>query len=384
MGTFKCEIQFDDNPQSIFYAGQSLNGKVVLTLTKPKTMKDMLLRIVGKASCSCSGKENYTDGDKQRTRTTKFSAEETYFESVTHLLGRNKGAKTTLPAGKHSYNFATILPPNMPCSFEGKHGYVRYTAKVTLLRPWKFDQHCKQAFTVISHKDLNLEPSYRWPLQVENTQYFCCGLSGPLNLSVRIPTRAYVPGQEVDLEIEVANRSRIKVQNLRCSLYQLIQYHFQTPHKRTKEVKVLLSESIAPGVKRNTSANLSHSVKLPPMPPTDLPYCNIIDIKYQIEVLARVNRLYDNLDITLPIVIGTIPLIAMNPITAPASPPNLNVTPGPSAPLLQEYLPTYEESFHHTKSIIENENPKQTLGFEGFTPKYPVYQHIENSNTVGT
>lgn len=59
------------------------------------------------------------------------------------------------------YNFTCTLPPVLPSSFEGQYGYVRYTVKVTLDRPWKFDQETKMAFTVINAFDLNLNPSYK-------------------------------------------------------------------------------------------------------------------------------------------------------------------------------------------------------------------------------
>lgn len=58
--------------------------------------------------------------------------------------------------GTQIYPFTCLLPPTLPSSFEGEFGNVRYTVKVTLDRPWKFDQETKTAFTVLSPVDLNL------------------------------------------------------------------------------------------------------------------------------------------------------------------------------------------------------------------------------------
>ena len=59
------------------------------------------------------------------------------------------------PQGTHMHEFSFQLPQALPSSFEGAHGYVRYWAKATMDRPWKFDHDTKTAFTVISHLDLN-------------------------------------------------------------------------------------------------------------------------------------------------------------------------------------------------------------------------------------
>ena len=67
-----------------------------------------------------------------------------------------------MEAGTHKYPFSFTLPPNVPSSFEGYYGHVRYTAKATMDRPWKFDHDTRSAFTVISLVDLNLEhPQFR-------------------------------------------------------------------------------------------------------------------------------------------------------------------------------------------------------------------------------
>ena len=64
-----------------------------------------------------------------------------------------------LDGGTHRFSFSFYLPPSIPSSFEGKLGYVRYTAEAKMVRPWKFDHVTRSAFTVISLVDLNLEPA---------------------------------------------------------------------------------------------------------------------------------------------------------------------------------------------------------------------------------
>ena len=60
--------------------------------------------------------------------------------------------------GTHEYPFAVTLPLVLPSSFEGELGYIRYTAKGVIDRPWRFDHEVKSAFTVIKPLDLNVNP----------------------------------------------------------------------------------------------------------------------------------------------------------------------------------------------------------------------------------
>ena len=71
------------------------------------------------------------------------------------------GITEVLPAGEHSFSFSMMLPNHLPSSFEGQYGYVRYTVKATLNRPWKFDHEVKAAYTVLLHLDLNVDPLNR-------------------------------------------------------------------------------------------------------------------------------------------------------------------------------------------------------------------------------
>lgn len=87
-----------------------------------------------------------------------MTGHEEYFEIKYHLLGSKNGPEIKLPAGVHTYPFTCALPPTLPSSYEGQWGHVRYTVKVTLDRPWKFDQDAKIAFTVITPLDLNQNP----------------------------------------------------------------------------------------------------------------------------------------------------------------------------------------------------------------------------------
>lgn len=118
-----------------------------------------MIRFLGEGNTNWSETKKVTDEHgKEHEETENLTGHEEYFEIHYYLLGSKNGAEINLPAGTHTYPFTCALPPTLPSSFEGEWGHVRYTIKVTLDRPWKFDQDFKIAFTVVSPIDLNLNP----------------------------------------------------------------------------------------------------------------------------------------------------------------------------------------------------------------------------------
>lgn len=88
-----------------------------------------------------------------------------------HYLLALSGNQIEIPPGTHTYSFACALPAMLPTSFEGTYGHVRYTVRVILERPWKFDQSYKVAFTVLKEFDLNYDSPI---LRVQEIHIFHC------------------------------------------------------------------------------------------------------------------------------------------------------------------------------------------------------------------
>ena len=66
------------------------------------------------------------------------------------------GPNPVLNAGEHSFPFEFRLPEeNLPSTFVGKNGYVKYWLKAILDRPWKDDKAVAEAFTVLERVDVN-------------------------------------------------------------------------------------------------------------------------------------------------------------------------------------------------------------------------------------
>lgn len=64
-----------------------------------------------------------------------------------------------MEAGEQVYPFNISLPHQLPSTFNGEHGHIRYIAKVTIDIPWAKDKETEKTFQVISPLNLNDEPS---------------------------------------------------------------------------------------------------------------------------------------------------------------------------------------------------------------------------------
>lgn len=81
--TIDIHIEFENNPNGIFYAGQLLRGTIRLTLNGEKKARGVYIRIYGKAYCK------WTNGSGENSVT--YVGEEHYLNETTYLVGAPEG-----------------------------------------------------------------------------------------------------------------------------------------------------------------------------------------------------------------------------------------------------------------------------------------------------
>ena len=96
--------------------------------------------------------------DKYETVRVIHRATEDYFSFRQFIYG--DGSETFyLNPGVHQFPFQFTLPPNIPTSYEGQFGSIRYTIRAVISRPWRFNHEKVRIFTVNNPLDLNTEPN---------------------------------------------------------------------------------------------------------------------------------------------------------------------------------------------------------------------------------
>ncbi|XP_011267384.3 arrestin domain-containing protein 17 isoform X1 [Camponotus floridanus] len=408
--TFRIEF---DRSGATYAPGEQVTGNVIIDLAREKSIRALKLSIKGEANVNWERTRTRKDSHgRNQTEVDHFRASEHYFNLTYYLFGNTTGSSSDgevrMPAGFHKYPFTFSLPSNIPCSFEHVNGHIRYTTKAVIDRPWRFNHECKIAFTVVSSYDLNNHSQQCLGIDDETSDsfcYFCCVNMGSIKTRIKIPTTGFVPGQSIETMINLNNTSSVNVTKICVKLERSLEFHAKTPYNSTKTDKAVIKAGHNTGPFSQYDDIISR-LQIPPIPPSQLEYCNIIDQNYILRITIHVSGMHCSITKTYPILIGTIPLHSVShtqtiqptapmmqydddpPPPMPTSPdyasPNLpypgsqpiGFTNQPSTSVNQWDIPppSYEECMQRADSIKDHDESNYVHGAnEPFAPRYPVF-----------
>lgn len=163
------------------------------------------------------------------------------------------------------------------------------------------------AFTVISPVDLNQNPRVKEPFKLSLEKSFCCFCckSGPLSLIVSLPVTGFVSGQTIPILAECDNASNVKVNAVKFTLRKVVAFRkllnflfvkmigangeisftdTNQPRRETKRDKITIAELSVGPVEEHGSQTWQQKLDIPPLPPSNLVNCGIIDLDYEMKV----------------------------------------------------------------------------------------------------
>lgn len=252
-------------------------------------------------------------------------ARESYIKECINLVGDFENNQIELTAGEHKFDVAYLLSSNLPTSFKCKNGAIKYKIEIIVERSWKKNSQFDFPFTVISPLNLNDNGGFsRNPMKEELTKNFKLDFtSEPLYLSASIPFCGYVPGQTIDISIQVNNQSRTRVKEIKVSLKKIISLNSQKPRRKTYEMIVSEAKVSTDSVPVLSMKNFEEQLLVPSLPP-DILNCDVIQVQYELRVKAMTSGLNRSPKVKIPITIGTVPLTFRNcPIPPSSSTTNL-------------------------------------------------------------
>ncbi|XP_071953638.1 uncharacterized protein [Antedon mediterranea] len=301
-----------DHPVEVYQPGETLTGKVVLSLTKDLAMKGIRASLKGESRTQWREKPvlNVT-GDK---RGSIAKGLETFLCIKRTLWGKdNEDDERDLPllqAGQHTFPFEFILPSDMdlPCSLEcGRVACVRYFVQATVNISWAVDPLAEHYFSFIgSPIDPNL-PKYQKPIigSTKKKKGWCCREMRPMALKVELQRTAYCPGEFVNICTKLDNNSD-NTMKLGVKLIQNISTKAETPQYRVRngsfDVMTYCSRPVLPD--EEYVLQTASVVQIPVVPHTI--QTRLIQVNYVIEVALFVDD-KSELEVYFPISICNVP-----------------------------------------------------------------------------
>ncbi|KAK2887984.1 arrestin domain-containing protein 3b [Channa argus] len=333
-------IYFDslnENNLPAFSGGDLVSGRVVVDVTGDVRVRSLDITSRGVAKVRWTESRN---AGVNTAYTQNYTEEVEYLHHCDTLIGEERDEDcpeeglTVLHAGLHEFAFSFSLPQMaLATSFEGKHGSVRYWVKAELHRPWLLPVKVKKEFIVFEHIDINT-PLLLAPQAGTKEKTLCCWFcaSGPISLSAKIERKGYTPGESIQIFAEVENcSSRVVVP--KAALYQTQTFFAKGKGKQIQQlVSNLRGDPLLQGKTQSWEGKL---LKIPPVSPSILD-CPIIRVEYALMVYVDIPGGL-NLSLSLPLVIGTIPLHACATRTSSISSSRstsgwLGLAQGPEAP----------------------------------------------------
>ncbi|KAI8506164.1 hypothetical protein Bbelb_165170 [Branchiostoma belcheri] len=342
-------IQFANN-MDVFMPGQWVTGQVVVDLSDEMKMRAIELTFKGKGHVEWRENQQVQDGGEPEQEEVRYWADEEFLDREITVLGKDEsGDNRTLDAGHHVFPFQYQLPQDgLPTSFEGAHGYIRYSVIGKIDKPWKFDHKTKRAFTVLDMVDLNQQATAMTPLRGQESKTLCClcCASGPIELQVMAERSAYCPGELINIRGSLENNSSSRItkvkarlkQREKCSSCKFCQgnsavpvssargssavpvssargnsavpvssargssavpvrsargssavpevvYNADHPEHKPRPITKDLGTAEEGGCEEGGTVDLNLTLPVPAVPPSNLRYCSLINLTYKLDVI---------------------------------------------------------------------------------------------------
>ncbi|XP_053181536.1 arrestin domain-containing protein 3-like [Scomber japonicus] len=296
------------NEYGTFSEGDTITGKVILSLIKATSVQSFFIKAKGDADVRWTRKH----GDRTHT----YSANRRYFK-LKQIIIPESSNETVIPKGNHVYNFRFHIPSvSMPSSFKGRHGKIIYSLEAKMSRSWKMNRSVEKEINFVSKSIPNLQ--YLMSHQAGSTQKEM-GLfsTGQVQMDVIVDRRAYAPGEPVTIVAKVKNSSS-RDMIPKFSIIQDVVYRANSSNRRDDFV---VQKFVGVGIKPHTQQEVKCVLRIPGDQMQTIQNCEIISVEYHLKASLDISFAFDP-EIRFPLVI-------IPPDLAPSRQPGVSMGPYP-------------------------------------------------------
>lgn len=274
------------NDHKVYYAGEKLSGEIDLPTVEPDVIQKIVLHFTGFSRV------------KWITKSDKLGKKIVHVNQSEVLEARN---------------FCFPVPVNIPSSFEGKYGFVRYKIKAKVYFTVSNENlTAKRYIPVMSVLNLN-DISWvknKFSLEVGKRLGFFKCKQGPLIASVRCENSGFVPGQVVAFDIHIENYTKRFISNLFLEIIRMEEFKSNDPFVGTRKIVHVCKKVDFGDVGDVDERNIRSLIQIPLLTPTGMRTSKLIDTQYFIALVVKFYGCHSDLNFIKDIVIGTVPLLS--------------------------------------------------------------------------
>lgn len=269
------------NKSNVFSSGDYISGRITLELMKQCKIESLYVKLKGKAKVSWT--ETYG-----KTVVT-YSSKEKYF-SMRQFVTQGEQDKNVIGQGCHTFPFNFQIPAgDLPSSFTGKYGKVKYTLEAVLSRSMKTDSKAKIPFTLINRDNLYNDPTLKTPQQSIVDKKMKVFTSGEVTMDVNIPQTGFCQDEGIKVMASIQNRSSREIKPKYC-LYQKNSYFAKG--KRKVETKDILKE-VGEAIPSLAGQTVTRIISIPPTTSMSILNCKILRAEFRLRVYLDVKYATD-------------------------------------------------------------------------------------------
>ncbi|XP_037536406.1 arrestin domain-containing protein 3 [Nematolebias whitei] len=288
----KFYIEYDAiNSRNTFTNGDTINGRIILETTKTAKVQSIGFQAKGKARVRWS---EYHGQHDHRV----YWAKEKYYSIKHDILreARQIGSEI-VGKGRHVFPFSFKIPNRqMPSTFHSSIGRVVHKMKAELKQSMKLTKKSECPFIFVSKTDMNM-PGLMVPQHGSKDKSLAFG-SGNISLDASIKKTGYIPGEPINVSIEINNRSSRSVKP-KFELYEKRSFFAQG--RRKLETNKLLKGKDNDVDSFSGKKTVTMTIPVPALLPSML-NCSIIKVEYRLKIYLEV-KCAANPQVKFPIVI---------------------------------------------------------------------------------
>ena len=111
------------------------------------------------------------------------------------------GPSFTLPEGTTNYEFSFNLKAELPSSFSGGSGKIKYKMEFVVDKPWKFDERQTIVLNIVQTVNLNYSLGTLQPFENQLTRNIGYIGSGPISLHIFVPKCGYTVNDKIPVQV---------------------------------------------------------------------------------------------------------------------------------------------------------------------------------------